>query len=344
MKRDYKKILKWFVAPFIFFIFGAYMTANYIINAPGVTVLENDYDSDIFTHAHTSELHAGDSIAGEFEARNNHLGIVLVRFNTFHRINDDSVVFRIREKGQEDWFYENTYKVDQFQPNEQFTFGMPVISDSKGKEYQFEVESTIGEPENAVALSNIEPVVSTRHQYPKELIASSVDEGVKFLVLKTVNLFQNFEFPLFTLLYFLPLLGYFLWLHFFPRYLSDKYYLVLVIPIALFVESFFLRNTYDIGVLIITVFTLFIFLAYKLSSRVAFLFALIFLILTPIFLEFGNELVAENFAMWAYLLLVIGTVQALIELKRGDKGLVDYDEFLQKALPFYPQKKKKKKR
>lgn len=330
------------VIPFILFIFGLYLTAQYIINSPGVTVLAFDYPKEIFKDLDTSEIHAQEKVFAEFESEENYLGIVAVRFNTYGRINDDTVVFRIKEKGQEGWYYENIYKVDQFQPNQHFTFGLPPISNSMGKIYQFEIESRSGEKGNAVALSDSEPVVVTKHQYPRSIISENIESGVIYLWKKVDNLFFNYEFPLLTALYFLPLLGYILWNVYFERYLANKLYFVFIVPVGLFIESVFVNNSNDIAVLILSTITLAIFLGYRLMSRVTFLFALLFLILTPIFLAFNNEFVAENFAMWAYLLMVIGIIQALIELKRGDKGLVNYDEFLRKALPLIRISRKKK--
>lgn len=53
---------------------------------------------------------------------------------------------------------------------------------------------------------------------------------------------------------------------------------------------------------------------YSLEDRIAFGLALIYLILTPFQLSFGDEIIAENLAILAYFSLVIGTIRALFTL------------------------------
>ena len=60
----------------------------------------------------------------------NELGVVWIRFNTFGRINSDILTFKIREKGQNNWYYENLYRVDQFQDGKLFPFGFPPREDA----------------------------------------------------------------------------------------------------------------------------------------------------------------------------------------------------------------------
>ncbi|MBP8591207.1 hypothetical protein KBI33_01910 [Candidatus Shapirobacteria bacterium] len=50
------------------------------------------------------------------------------------------IVFRIKEKGADEWFYENPYYFEQAAPAALFPFGFPVIEDSEGKTYVVELE------------------------------------------------------------------------------------------------------------------------------------------------------------------------------------------------------------
>ena len=63
----------------------------------------------------------------------------------------------------------------------------------------------------------------------------------------------------------------------------------------------------------------FLFLLLKLDSRVLIFFALLFLLSCPFWLFFENETRAEQMAIYAYYLLFIGTVLALVESKREGK-------------------------
>ena len=72
------------------------------------------------------------------------IGIVLVRFAQLSVRVSDSVVFRIKKRGDDKWYYENTYKADQFQSGQYFTFGFPSIISSKNNTYTYEIESVSG--------------------------------------------------------------------------------------------------------------------------------------------------------------------------------------------------------
>ncbi len=266
--------IKWGVLPVLLLGFWAVMSFLYFQDAFGITSLTNNYGVNNFTKFSEEELHQGDVVEAEFKAKYDHLGIVLVRFNTFYKINNDFVLFRIKEKGKADWMYENRYKVDQFQPNELFTFGFPVIPDSGGKTYVYQVESVQGIEDDAVAVSDIEPIFVAKYQYPRSEISASPQQALQFLSLKVINSFTNIEFLTTSLIYLLPLLLYVLYQLFFTKYLSDKYYLVLIPLTILLVESIFVNNTNDLLVIILTLMIAVTVYVYKLESSVTFAFVL----------------------------------------------------------------------
>ncbi|MBI4091752.1 MAG: hypothetical protein HY427_00900, partial [Candidatus Levybacteria bacterium] len=110
----------------------------------------------------------GEKIVGKLRASANNIGILLVRFSQLSAIVTDRVLFRIKEEGESKWYYENNYNANQFQPNEYFTFGFPSILDSKGKTYQFEVESLSGTFKNGIGLSSKKPQTALVYKYTKE--------------------------------------------------------------------------------------------------------------------------------------------------------------------------------
>lgn len=324
------KWIRWGVFPLILLCFWVGMSLFYFQSTFGITSLTSSYNIHNLTKYSTSELRKGDMIQGEFRAAYNHLGIVLVRFNTFYRISNDFVIFRIKEKGQKNWFYENNYKVDQFQPNKLFTFGFPVIPDSGGNTYVFEIESVQGEKNDAVAISTIEPVFVAKYQYPRSEITGTPGKTISFGIAKTINSLTNPDFIVTTFAYLLPLFLYLFYNIFIAKFSLDRYILVFIPLVVLFVESFFTNNTNDILVLTLTVLMAFTIYISKLESRITFTFALLFLICTPVMFAVGQDKIAENFAMWAYMLLVIGAFQAVWELKSTNKKLISLSEFAQK--------------
>jgi len=170
------------------------------------------------------------------------LGIVAVRFNTYFRINSDSVKFRIKEQGSSKWYYENVYKVDQFQPNDYFTFGLPIISNSKGKTYDFEIESVKGVKYDAVAISKIQPIFITKYQYPKTLLLSNPKIFLVFIFQKALYFLTSPQLILSTLIFALPLFVYLFWVLLLYRYLPFQYLLAFLFIIAFFAYIFYSNN------------------------------------------------------------------------------------------------------
>lgn len=321
------KWIKWAVIPLILLILWLGLSLYYIRVEPGFTVLLHQHSKENFKKFDDSEILAGEKKSAQFRAQNDYLGIVAVRFNTFSKINDDYLLFRIKEKGSNKWYYENKYKVDQFQNNQLFPFGFPVISDSMGKTYVFEIESLHGESKNAVALSSIEPVFVTKYQYPRTEILGDITKALFFFKTKLINSISNKDFLISSMVYLLPLITYILYQLYFQKYLSNRYYLVLIPVFLLTLESFLVNNTNDLLIIILTLLTATVFLSYKIESSVTLSFVLLFLIAAPIMFSIGEKQIAENFSMWAYMLLWIGLIQMLWEVKKGKKDLIDYRVF-----------------
>ena len=152
----------------------------------GFLALVEELPDKTITNYKTSEILKGEKISGIIKSKENNLGIVLIRFDNFERISKDKVTFRIREKGENKWYYNNTYKVDQFQPDEYFTFGFPVVINAKGKQYEFEIESQTGKPYDAIALSKISPHAALVYQYSKSDLFNSIDTPLTFLYKKSI--------------------------------------------------------------------------------------------------------------------------------------------------------------
>lgn len=140
-----------------------------------------------------NELLARDKITAEFKAGVNNLGIISVKFNTYKRLNDDYLIFRIKEKGAKSWYYENKYKTDQFVPDDYFPFGFPPIENSKNKVYQIEIESSAGIKGDAVSLSRQTDYFLSKYNYPKELLMSHKLIIASFVFYKVISYLELFS-------------------------------------------------------------------------------------------------------------------------------------------------------
>ena len=325
------KIVIWIIIPFLLFYIGINLTFRdvYKTNNGLLVLIQKNSISDLLNWKET-ELLAGEKVDGQFTASENNLGIVAVRFHTYARINDDKVIFRIKEVGAPDWYYQNEYNVDQFQPDDLFTFGFPIIKQSKGKEYQFEVESKYGEPGNAVAISSLDPVFIEKYKFFKDdlikdktdlyhfsgqkLLRLYDDELVQFSIKKTINIFTDFDFLIKALyIYFMPFIFYVLWMKVIRKYYAKWYYLSFLSLVGILIEIFLLKVPSDYAYIGMVIFWIYTIYKYKLSVEVSFGITLFMLLCSPAFLYLGFEMIATRFAAWTFLFFLIVVAQTILE-------------------------------
>jgi len=127
--------------------------------------IQKTFSPERKTDKFDNHLLKGEKITTEFKASENSFGILLFRFAKLANIVSDKVVFRLKEEGAENWYYENKYNADQFQDNQYFTFGFPSIINSKNNFYVFEIESLSGTYKNGVGISLDEPQTALVYKY-----------------------------------------------------------------------------------------------------------------------------------------------------------------------------------
>ncbi len=195
----------------VLFILWMILTLRYLGREGfGLLTLENYYNHPSLNRSAAPRLTAGNIVTGKFRAQYNNLGIVLIRFDTHFRINQDQLEFRIRHDGSSDWIYRNTYKSDQFQPNDFFPFGFPSQVDSVGKDYEFQIESLGGGDDNSVSISKTEPVFAVKYIYGKVFL-TNIKNLEFFIPHKLENLISDTRFMLYSFSYTLPLLIFLSW-------------------------------------------------------------------------------------------------------------------------------------
>lgn len=315
------------------------------------SVIYSAYDEGNFTAFKTDQLLAKQKVSAQFAAKENNLGIVSVRFNTYARINSDKVIFRLKELGAKDWYYQNIYKVDQFQPNDYFTFGFPIIPNSAGKTYYFEIESTKGTNGDAVAISPTSPIFIAQYQFTKQQLLANKTMIPEFFIKKIFYSFSDINFVIASLVYLFPFIFYVLWYYsarpyikisFRPSltlavrnwninlgdYRRKNYILFYVNFIIILAQVFFMNVANNYAYLLLIGLWALLILIYRFESSVSYLLGLFFLLLCPVLLIINQELIAENAAIWIYFFLVVGTAEALVELARKPQNLIGYDIFL----------------
>jgi hypothetical protein len=174
----------------------------------------------------TTQLKTDDLVRGSFTAKYDNLGWVGVRFTTHFRINEDTLIFRIRNLDDQHWMYQNKYKTDQFQPNQIFPFGFPTIPNSKDKTYVFEIETIDGSEGNGVSINTQFPIAVASYTLDKQYYLSAfgsvknktgqinikiLSDFLSFLLNKTSTLIVLGQYADSFILYLSPVPIYIFW-------------------------------------------------------------------------------------------------------------------------------------
>ncbi|MFA6569626.1 MAG: glycosyltransferase family 39 protein [Bacteroidota bacterium] len=201
------------------------------------------------------EILKGEKIIGEFESRENNLGILAFRFgNSYGGKNTELIDFRLKEKNTDEWYYDNLYHADQFLPDELFTFGFPVIPNSSGKTYIFEIESLNGKPGNAITISAFNPVFETKYKYSKAELFHDPGLLFNYLILKFSHYINLTELILIIFLSIIPMILVFI-LDRFERFglMLNRYietirkikHLYLLLPFIIFIATFLVSGLFS---------------------------------------------------------------------------------------------------
>ncbi len=338
MKKINRQILKFFsnknvsfiLVPFLLIIF--WVICSLLFNKQiSFSVLEYGHEKNSISQKPIGKLLKGETITGQFTAKNNYLGIVLLRFNRYIKPDyrgEDVLSFRLKEKGAKDWYYYNNYRSGLVENQLLFPIGFPVIFDSKNKVYVFEIKSLFGNNTNALELSNSNPILLTGYQLPKSEIFGSKLRIIKFLFEKTINSFTNLDFIFNSTIFLLPLILYILWQLILKKLGFVKQFFSFLTILLIILDIFLLKEVY-VGILLgLIIFWIISVKLYKLESSVSFFMSLILIViwLIIIFWHLGSWF-ENKINIWTYFFFVLGVVQAIIEEKNKSKSLTDYKKF-----------------
>ncbi|OGE77634.1 hypothetical protein A3J19_04960 [Candidatus Daviesbacteria bacterium RIFCSPLOWO2_02_FULL_41_8] len=261
----------------------------------------------------------GQSVLIDFISDYQKLGAIGVSFNTFYKVNNDILRFRIKEVGQEGWYYENDYTVDQFQQNKVFTFRFPVIDNSVGKIYRAELESLKGASGEFVAITSpLTHSVIAKHIFTKTKLLSDTKVLIYFAYHKLIFLFSDPEFLNHLFLFSIPLL----------------YYLTFSLvgfSMGAFSVIIFLSILFDIiytkeysSFLIFSVIYGWGLMAHRhnVESRVSSSVFLAVFSLSPILYLIGQAGMGDKAAVWAYIFLAFSMTQSILEIKGKPKSFI----------------------
>lgn len=194
------------------------MAYSFFKNKTPFLTLKYNYSQKLFIIFQKDELLSGNKISGEFKAHDNNLGIVEIRFSTYGKISTDRFIFRIKQKQEKEWYYRNTYKAREFGGYSLFPFGFPIINDSKGKQYYFELESLSGKSGDAVGINTEEePVIIVKHKFTTNQLLTDKKELLLFLLKKSKELIEEKDTRYVFILTYIVLIVSFIIFRFVPQ-------------------------------------------------------------------------------------------------------------------------------
>ena len=150
-------------------------------------------------------------IVDSFVAAANNLGTIVLAFDTHNKSIEDKIVFKLKEAKDKSWYYQATYNANQIQNNVPFPFGFPVINNSKGKNYVFEIESSRGSFDNSLAINKNNNYYS-KYKYSKKVILGNIKIFSEFMPLKIKSKIVTIAYSEVALIFFSSVMPLFLYL------------------------------------------------------------------------------------------------------------------------------------
>jgi len=174
--------MKYLTFIFCLFLFLSLFFYQLLMSDKPITSLSQYLSTSSVLNNKNLDLTKGVVAKGSFIAKDNYLGIINVRFD-FKKNNDDQIIFRIKERGESRWYYEQSYHAVQFVKLPLFPIGFPIIKDSMGKAYEIELLTKKGKV-NSVSLDSTYPGFVLRYFIPKTELLSNPKILLNFILNK----------------------------------------------------------------------------------------------------------------------------------------------------------------
>ncbi|HUD09800.1 MAG TPA: hypothetical protein VMR77_03290 [Patescibacteria group bacterium] len=351
------KYIKFVIIPLFLLSIWIGLTSLYILRLDtAFSLLSYNLPETVFTHLPQGKLEKGGFVSGEFKARDNNLGILSLRFQTFFRPaydDEDLLLFQIKQKDSKDWYYETIYRDGTIYDVPFFPFGFPIIADSKNKTYEFKLTSLRGNDNNSVALSTRWQSIAAKYKFTKSELLQNKLELFDFSIKKFANSLGTIDVLFSSFVYLLPLLFYLMLLsppgrYIMRRYLEEPTKFIweklskfgglkplgflpsshdpsqqtvsisfdMILLGAALADGLYLQLGNDFVYLLVPTLWVLIQGYFGFTSRKTFLVGIALLLFSPIFLQFNLGQIAEKMGVWAFLFLVAGTIQLVWEVKQ----------------------------
>lgn len=187
------------------FLFWAFMTFLFILRFGGsfVTISSKDNIKSIYQIGRISN--SGRFLQFDLRAQENYFGSITLNLNDIKILNHGYVYFKIKDKSNPNWYYQNKYEAEQIKSLENYPFGFPIINNSQHRIYTIRLEyinNQLSHNKNKFTVSEI----VTKYQFPRAVILRDIKFIFEFVFAKIKYSFGFNETIIASLFYSIPLL------------------------------------------------------------------------------------------------------------------------------------------
>lgn len=270
-----------------------------------VTSLLTYHDRGVYSFNINGPLVRGIVVRGEFRAAYDDLGMVKLRIRTYNRINTTHLRFEIREKGKGAVWATNEYATDRFEDGLLYPFGFPLIADSKGRTYEFSLESLDGTPDNAIGIVSGYHDVASQYVFTKSQILSGSGQILSFIRERALRTLTDPYTVLFFSMFLVPAVIY-----------SIERYRNIMMVYALLIYTYIPLSMHANTILVLAASVAGIALLTRTVASRIYVVALLWLLQIPVAIAFGNVLATNRAATLVFFLVLIGGIISVSELEK----------------------------
>lgn len=313
--QSFSKVINIVIIIPVLLVLLSLFLATFVVDG-NITTITYKHKNDYILLPQKGAISDKGKIIGEFEAKHNNLGTILLPLETLNwqsSLREQLFIFKIKEKGSSYWISENIYRTNTFYRANIFPFGFKPIKESKGKLYYFEIIASSKGNIQPLILGKNESYIATKYQFSKQEILRNFNSVLKFILIKIYYSLSFKEVVYSFILYiFLPI---FYLISIGIGLVMKKIVLaIFFFPILLYLFISSIKS--DIVIFELIAIWAFLVYKYKLKPLHTFKIVLFFLILTVTLLTIGKEVIAEKSAELAYAFLFIGVTYELFLLRK----------------------------
>lgn len=344
-KQFTSKKVKWIIIPCLLLLIWVVFSLIYS-SSKSFTVLQYTHSRDLNKNSYGNRLFKGQAFTGEFRAVENNLGIISVKFGKIPKVSfnkQDTIVFKVKNKGQKEWLYENKYKSGLMKSYRYFPFGFIPIKTSKDKLYVFEITSSRGYIDNAVEVGNTNPIYISKYKFSKSEVLQNRKSFEKFMINKIFTLFTDYDNLIFPSLFLLPFIYYLSWILVVPNYtvksqtifgikmsrdvrkvmkiilnIRGRLFAVLILVMMFYYVIIFEDDfaSFTLGLLGCWIIASHV---NKLTSKATIILAFVFILFSISILYFNWVTYVDKASSLGYLLLIAGFLQGMYEQRKKNE-------------------------